>query len=178
MPRHGSAKKQLAASDVVVLNKCDRATLEQRVETLGLLRGQRPDIAVVETSFGQITAVVLQHLSGVPTGADVPEWHTADVSLRKQMVTLAPTISRYALIKFLEMFLEETYRVKGIIRTIDGLMLVGCVGNVPQVAPFGGSVSEEKVGHLVALSGEGMRMRKAIADAAKWYPEYVISVEA
>ncbi len=170
-------KKQLAASDVVVLNKCDRATPEQLAQTQGLLHGQRPDIAVLATSFGQITADILQHLSGVHTGQDTPEWHTADVSLRKQLLTIAPTISRYALIKFLEMFLEETYRTKGFIRTTDGLMLVNCVGNVPQVERFSGSVPDESVGHLVVLSGEGMRMRKAVQEAVKWYAEYIIAVE-
>ena len=169
--------KQLAASDVVLINKIDRASPEQLAETLRLIAEQRPDIPVLETSFGAVDSTLLDLLaqSSHLDGREAPL--TADLTLRKLMITVSPTITPYALQKFIEMFLEVTFRVKGFIQTSEGLYLVDCVGNVVSMKPYAGAqVPPERYGHLVVLSGAGMPVRKRVQEAVHWYAGDIISV--
>lgn len=169
--------KQLAASDAAVVNKVDRANAEQLAETLSLIRGQRPDMPVLETSFGVVGAEILETLSQARVLPEHDMMLTEDLTLRKMLITVAPSITPYNLQKFLEMFLEDTFRVKGFIQTSGGLYLVDCVGNLVQLSPYAGAVAQEKVGRLVVLSGAGMPVKKRVKEAVRWYPEDILSVE-
>ena len=169
--------KQLAASDVAIVNKTDRASAEQLAETLSLVRGQRPDMPVLQTSFGEVDDSIfglLENARALPD-ADMPL--TADLSLRKLNIQIAPTITAYELQKFIEMFIEETFRVKGFILTADGLQFADCVGNVAQVEPCKLEVPEEKVGYLTVLSGAKMPVRAAVKKACEWYQPHILAVE-
>ena len=169
--------KQLAAGDVVVVNKVDRASDAQRAQTLALIRGQRPDIAVVETSFGAVDADILEMLAQARALPEQDAMLTEDLTLRKLLITVAPTVSPYNLQKFLEMFLEDTFRVKGFVQTSEGLYLVDCVGSPAQLSPYDGAVPAEKIGRLVVLSGAGMPVRKSVKEAVRWYPADILAVE-
>ena len=169
--------KQLAASDVAVVNKTDRASGEQLAQTLALLRGQRPDMPVIETSFGAVDAAILDMLSRTQGRAQDGMPLTADLTLRRLLITVAPTITPYALRKFIEMFLEVTFRVKGFVQTSEGMYLADCAGNVVSLAQYAGQVPAEKRGRLVVLSGAGMPVRKRVGEAVKWYPGEILSVD-
>ena len=170
--------KQLAASDLAIVNKVDKASAEQLAETLSLIRGQRPDMPVMQTSFGRVDADILSVLSGVQSAVQAEMPLTADLTLRRVTVKIAPTITPYALQKFIEMFLEVTFRVKGFVQTSEGMYLVDCVGNVADLTPYAGDVPEEKAGYHTVLSGAGMPVIKRVKEAAGWYPEYILSVES
>ena len=111
-----SSVRQLAASDVVVLNKIDKASPEQLEKTRGLILGQRPDIPVVETSFGQIPQDFLEILAQSQQGDRENLPLVADLSSRKTTILLSPEISAYELTKFIEMFSDTVVAV-----TPDGL---------------------------------------------------------
>lgn len=168
--------KQLASSDVAVVNKVDRASPGQLEHTLSLIRGQRPDMPIIQTTFGAVDTDILEMLTRAHTlpEADMPL--TADLTLRKLMVTVSPDITPYALQKFIEMFIEVTFRVKGFIQTSEGLFLADCVGNVVSLTPYTGEVPADKIGHLVVLSGAGMPVKKRVREAAAWYPEQILSI--
>lgn len=168
--------KQLASSDVAVVNKVDCASPGQLEHTLSLIRGQRPDMPVIQTTFGAVDTDILETLTRAHTlpEADMPL--TADLTLRKLMVTVSPDIMPYALQKFIEMFIEVTFRVKGFIQTSEGLFLADCVGNVVSLTPYTGEVPADKIGHLVVLSGAGMPVKKRVREAAAWYPEQILSI--
>lgn len=170
--------KQLAASDVAIINKVGRASPEQLAETRRLIAGQRPDMPVLETSFGAVDAQALALLETHrhEDGDEMPL--TADLTLRKLLVTVSPSITPYALQKFIEMFLEVTFRVKGFVQTSEGVYLADCVGNVVSLTPYTGDVPPEKCGRLVVLSGAGMPVRARVKEAVKWYPNDILSVEA
>lgn len=51
------------------------------------------------------------------------------------------------------------------------------VGNVVSLTPYAGEVPEEKVGHLVVLSGAGMPVKKRVKEAAAWYPDSILSID-
>ena len=171
-----TCQKQLAASDLAVVNKTARASKEQLSETLTLIRGQRPDMPVIQTSFGAVDAGILDTLAkaqALPAG-DMPL--TADLTLRKLLVTIDPSIPPYDLQKFIEMFSEVTFRVKGFIQTSQGMYLADCVGNVVSLSPYEGEVPEGKAGRLVVLSGAGMPVAKRVREAAAWYPAYILDI--
>ena len=169
--------KQLASSDVAVVNKIDRASEEQLAQTLAIVRGQRPDMPIIETSFGQVDGTLLDLLSQAQTLSDGDMPLTADLTLKQLNIHLSPEISAYDLQKFIEMFLEDTFRVKGFVQTTQGMCLVDCVGNVASVKQYAIAVPEEKCGWLTVLSGAGMPVRRAVKEACKWYEKYVIAVE-
>lgn len=163
--------KQLAASDVALVNKSDLATEAQRTATLDLIRGQRPDMPLLETSFGRVDESILELLDQareLPAGDMLL---TADLTLRKLTVTVAPSITPYDLQKFIEMFLEATFRVKGFIQTSEGLYLADCVGNVVNLAPYRDAVPPEKIGRLTVLSGAAMPVNARVWEAVRWYPK-------
>lgn len=169
--------KQLASSDIALVNKVDRASPEQLEQTLSLIHGQRPDMPVIQTTFGAVGADILDTLAGAHKLPETDMPLTADLTLRKLMVTISPEITPYALQKFIEMFIEMTFRVKGFVQTTEGLYLADCVGNVVSLTPYTGNVPAEKIGHLVVLSGAGMPVRKAVREAVKWYPREITAVE-
>lgn len=169
--------KQLAASNLAILNKTDLASAEQLETVLSLIRNQRPDIPVIQTSFGAVTEELPELLSKLRelSTEDMPL--TADLTLRKMMITIAPAITPYELQKFIEMFLEVTFRVKGFVQTSEGLYLADCVGNVVSLAPYEGKVPEEKIGHLMVLSGAGMPLTSRVKEAIRWYPDKILATE-
>lgn len=58
-----SCVKQLAASDIVLVNKVDMATREQLEETLRLINGQRPEMPILQTSYGRVEGSILELLN-------------------------------------------------------------------------------------------------------------------
>ena len=169
--------KQLASSDVALINKTDIASDEQLAKTIKIIQGQRPDMPIVTTSFGNVDANILETLSEMQVKPEKDMPLTADITLIKLMVKVSEEISAYNLRKFIEMFLEDTFRVKGFIKTTDGMYLADCAGNVVNLVPYNKELPEEKIGNLVILSGAGMPVQKSVKNAVKWYEKYVIEVK-
>lgn len=170
--------RQIAASDVVLLNKTDLAAEAQLQRTRELIRGQRPEIPIVETSFGRIPEDFLEILKRSQNGDRENLPQIADLSSKRITVRIRPEISSYELKKFIEMFAENTYRVKGLIDSRDrGLVLADCVGNVVSVEPSDIPVEQEKIGVLTVLSGSKMPVQKAVQNACQWYEKYIYSVD-
>lgn len=166
-------KKQLSVSRLVIINKTDLVDAARLEEIRGLLRQLAPMAAVYETSYGKIDPQLLGEMGR--TGCREDLLQEKDVSLQRRMIVLNDQISREQLEKFVGMFLEDTYRVKGFVRCKEGVYLVDCVGENVSIAPYEGAV--EQPGRLVALAGDGMPMTKSIVAAAKWYPEYVAAIK-
>ena len=169
--------KQLASSDVALINKTDIASDEQLAKTIKIIQGQRPDMPIVTTSFGNVDANILETLCEMQVKPEKDMPLTADITLIKLMVKVSEEISAYNLRKFIEMFLEDTFRVKGFIKTTDGMYLADCAGNVVNLVPYNKELPEEKIGNLVILSGAGMPVQKSVKNAVKWYEKYVIEVK-
>ena len=165
--------RQIAASDVVLVNKIDKATAAQRDQTRALILGQRPEIALIETCFGALPCGFLELLEASQTGdrEDLPQ--IMDLTTRRLTVRISPEITAYDLEMFIRMFAENTFRVKGLIETCDrGLLAADCVGNVVSLKPIESSETE-KFGILTVLSGAKMPVGKALKEACSWYPSYV-----
>ena len=169
-----NAVRQLASSDIALINKVDKATPEQIVATRELIVGQRPDIPIVETSFGAIDFDVLDVLAKHQhdDGEEAPL--TADLTSRTLYLELADGVSRATLEHIIATFLDQTYRVKGFVRTDEGTVLVNCVGTYSSVEPFTGQVGPDKLNKLVILSGKGMSAYKYVKGAAQTYHDEVL----
>ena len=166
--------KQIAASDVILINKTDIATEEQLAKTKELVLNQRPTVALRETSFGKVDRSILDLIER--SFSDSPdEMNTAaDISIRSITVTIRPEITSYHLQKFIEMFLDATFRVKGFIQTAEGMMLVDCVGNIVSIRPYEQEIGTATPGKLTVLSGAGMPITKRLKEAVSWYQEDII----
>lgn len=167
-------KKQLAVSDLAVLNKTDLAGGAQVEAARQIIAAQRPGLPVHNTAFGALESGWLLEMD--PGGELETALQTADLTLKKLTVTLADNaFSKRELEKFLEIFLEDTYRVKGFVRMENKVYLVDCVGNLVSIELFEGETGH--INKLVALSGDGLPMRKSLRMAAEWYPGKVLDIE-
>ena len=93
---------------------------------------------------------------------------------RTLYLELADGVSRATLEHIIATFLDQTYRVKGFVRTDGGTVLVNCVGTYSSVEPFAGQVDPDKLNKLVILSGEGMSAYKYVKRAAQTYHDEVL----
>lgn len=168
--------KQLASSDIALVNKADRATAAQLAQTSALILGQRPDMKIIQTSYGRACEDILALLAEARVDPDRDMPLTADLTLRRLMVTLSPAITPYELKKFIEMFSEYTFRVKGFVMTSAGMYLADCVGNVVKLVAYDGAVPAEKYGRIVVLSGAGMPVKQRVKEAAAWYAKHIIEI--
>lgn len=168
-------KKQLNVSDLLLLNKIDLAEQEQILKVKQALQGQRPDLPIYETSFGQFREEWLDRLDPANTKEDVPLFQTADITLRKYLLSIKKEVNLAELQGFLKMILEDTYRIKGFVHTGGNKYLVSGVGNLLEVTLY--HENTEKTDLLVVLSGAGMPVKRAIKTAMEWYPGVVEKIE-
>ena len=168
--------RQLASSDIALINKVDLASPQQLQETRNLISGQRPDLPVLETSFGKVDASILtllQQQQEQMTGNEAEMPLIADITTRKLMVRVRPQITAYQLRKFIEMFAEATFRVKGFVQTREGLLFVSCTGNMVSLTPWKREIPADLSGNLIILSGSGMPVKKRVKEAIAWYPDEI-----
>lgn len=164
-------KKQLAVSDIVLINKTDIASDEDIEETENLVRQSSPARFIYRTAFGRILPEWLDSVAdSKPPDEGAATYHLKDVSLQKMSVHIKDSIPQETLEKILRMFIEDTYRVKGFVRTSNGSCLIDCVGASLKISPYRGSVTHSRI---VALAGADMPMEQSIRRAAQWYPQYI-----
>lgn len=164
--------RQLAAADVALINKVDRASAEELEKTRSLVRRHRPDIPVFEAAFGKTDGDLQGQLNRKKKGAQNGMPLTEDLTIRKLSVHVRDGVSGNDLKGFLKLFVDRTFRVKGFVRTDGGLCLVDCVGNQVCIEAYEGAVPPERCGKLVVLSGAGMPVRKYVNEAVEWYREW------
>ncbi len=169
------SKKQLAEARLVLINKTDIATESQIKETEDLVRGVRPDAAIYRTAYGKIKSDWFSILHGEQKITEGPAYHLKDLGLMKQTIRLKDTMTYYQLERFLAMFLEDTYRVKGFVCLEGKTSLVDCVGADLKITPYGEKV--ENCNYLTAMAGPGMPMQTSLQKAVEWYPELILSIE-
>lgn len=167
-------KKQLNVSDLILLNKVDLATEEQAEKVRRVLKMHRPDIIVRETSYGKLEEKWIEDLKVHMEEEDIEIFQTADVTLRKYLLEIYEDISLESLRNFLEMILNDTFRIKGFVYLEKQWYLVNGVGNILYIEPCGAKETEKNM--LVVLSGNGMPAKKAIRTAMEWYPKIVKKV--
>ena len=164
-------KKQIAISDIMIINKTDLADEASLTSIRETLLAHRPDIPVFTTTYGTIQPEWFAQIEKPALLAEKPEMQRKDITLRSYLITVKNNFTYYNFQKFVEMFLDDTYRVKGFVELETKVYLVDCVGNLFKAAPYAGEV--RGLNELVVLSGNGLPTVKSIKEAIKWYPDNI-----
>ncbi|SCP98126.1 CobW family GTP-binding protein [Anaerobium acetethylicum] len=162
-------KKQIAVSDIILLNKTDLADRDRIREIYEIIGNHRPDIPIFETEYGEIKKEWMDQIRTISGASEKAEMQQRDITLRSYVIEINPSFTLYNFQKFIEMFIEDTYRIKGFVNLEGRIYLVDCVGNMFKAEPYEGEASS--VNKVVVLSGSGLPTRKSIKEAIKWYPE-------
>lgn len=165
-------KKQISISDIILINKTDLATKEELDNIYALIQNHRPDIPIFETFFGKIEDGWLEEMKKPTLSTEKPEIQTKDITLRSYMMEIKEDFSVYELEKFVEMFLADTYRVKGFVRLQGTIYYLDCVGSLFQMKEFHGATAA--LNQIVILTGNGLPAVKSIKAAMEWYPGRII----
>ena len=167
--------KQLAVSDVILLNKIDLVSEEEKQACIATLKERFAQARIEPTTQGAFDYAWIADIK--PYAQRVAFEDTGDITLQKACITLAEGVKKDAFLKMLGLFAEDTYRIKGFAQLAEGLYQVDCVSNVLNVIPYTGSMPDEAdIDKIVALAGQGMALRKGIKEMQKWYPENVKTV--
>lgn len=168
-------RKQVAVSSLALINKTDLASREQIDRIRTQLLEINPGIRMVGTSFGSFEPQWLSLIQPEPVmdGA----FATQDLTLQKACVRFTSSVTPVQLRGFLTLLGEETYRMKGFIKTCEGVFLADCVSSAIQLTPFAGEVEETEQGKLVLLAGKGMQLRKMLKQAKEWYGDTISEVQ-
>lgn len=161
-------KKQISISDIILINKTDITTEEELEGVRRIIRDHRPDIAVFETTYGKIEDAWLARMKKPPLCTELPEIQTKDITLRSYILEIGEEFTAYELEKFVEMFLSDTYRVKGFVRLEGKIYLLDCVGSLFQMREYTGETAD--LNQVVILAGNGLPAAKSVKEAMKWYP--------
>lgn len=169
-------KKQISISDIILINKTDLASKEELAQIRQIIRDHRPDIPVFETSFGKIEDAWLNEMKKPVLSTEKPEIQTKDITLRSYLLEIGEDFTAYELEKFVEMFLADTYRVKGFVKLQGTVYLLDCVGSLFQMKEYNGETAD--LNRIVVLAGNGLPAAKSIKEAIRWYPDKEIQFGA
>lgn len=169
------SKKQLAAADLLLINKSDLASEEALLEAEALIRQHQPNAIIHRTTYGRIEMEWLVSIREKAQNSTEPAYHVKDVSLQKMLIVINDTMTYKQLHKFIGMFIEDTLRIKGFVCLEGQTSLVDCVGAHMSIEPYQGEATH--CNRIVALAGRGMPMEKSIRQAAEWYPQCIETIE-
>ena len=160
--------KQLAVSDLILLNKTDLVSDEEAHRLSEMLKVRFPRARVEKTVQADFDPQWLEATQiQAPAFASIED--TRDVTLQKALVRVREGATRADCEGFIKLVYEDTWRVKGLLRLAEGAFLVDCVGPSMSLVPC----ADESAGFdLVFLAGEGMPLRKSLRAAREWYPAF------
>ncbi|OGO89374.1 MAG: hypothetical protein A2Y15_05265 [Clostridiales bacterium GWF2_36_10] len=171
-------KKQLLCADIVLLNKTDLVNGKEKSEVISLIRSEKPNVTLFETSYGIIPADMEKVINVLNIDTESVSVNIIkDITLQKYLLKLTDNIDIDTLKNFLNSFINETYRIKGFVKIKNALNYVDSVQNSLKIEPFDGIVNDEAVQNIVILSGNGMKTAEAIKAACYKYPYIVLSIE-
>jgi G3E family GTPase len=152
-----SCKKQLAVSDLVLLNKCDLVSeetctaVERRIKGLCLA-------PILRTTYGAISREQLKQLEPLDHAVEIDQ--RPDLTLQKETIEISTVFSSNLVRRMLTLIAEDTYRIKGFLELSDGRFVADCVGTDIRFSQYSGQIEHKN--QLTLLAGEGMPLRQAI----------------
>ncbi len=159
-------RKQLEACHLVLLNKTDLVSPEQREQIHDLIRSIRPDVPILDTQFGMVPdrfpEQLCQAVLREPWGS---RYHTKDITLQSRLLVLKDGLTGEKLDRFLRQIAPASYRIKGFVQLASSVCLVDCVADSISVSPWNGQVPE--CNRLTVHWGKGL----PLASALKQYQE-------
>ena len=162
-------KKQLAVSDVAILNKMDRATPEQAERSMAVLEQFLSHNCIFQTVQGEITPPLAACILGLQ--AELPEgcFLTADLQSRRRAVMIHEDASAERLLQALSELAGHVYRVKGFVALRGEIYQVDGVGEEIAVRPAPGAEADGNC--VTILYGSGRSVDRRIAVMMEQYPD-------
>ena len=155
-----SCRKQLAVSDIVVINKTDLADENRKQYIRELIRRHGPAVPVFETSYGEMRQEWLDALAPCVGEKKNTGIQTRDLSLQSFTATLQDGASVERLEAFLQEMAHDTHRIKGFVSLNGQSRLVDCVGEAIAVHPS--TTAARPNNKLIILAGHGKPARKTL----------------
>lgn len=164
----GVCRRQLAAADLILINKTDLVSPEQVALVRAEVEAQRPGCPVHETSFGMLDPAWL-------SGLDAPPVAAPGTSRRRLTLTVGQDCSPASLERFLSVFARDTRRIRGFVSLSGELYPADCVGPQVRLEPWQGEALNP--GRLTVLFDGALPAPKSLWAAMTWYPECHVAVE-
>lgn len=165
---------QLAASDLVLINKTDLASAGETARIRADILARYPRCRVHETTFGQVDPAWLAALEAPAPQAESAS-QARDITLLKFTLVLDGGFTAAGLEKFLALFAGDTYRIKGFVPLPEGLFLVDCAGPQVRLTPWPGMAPNP--GRLTVLYGSGLPARQSVQEAINCCTGCVVRIE-
>ncbi len=163
-------KKQLAVSDVVLINKTDLVSEIHLAELEDDIKDYFPCVIIDKTVFG-VTEYDFENMKSLANDSFDDTAYYADITTQKATVSIDFSMSLYQLEKFLNLFAEDTARIKGYVELEEcGTVLVDCVGpmisvkTVPQLTDIEYGIN--------VMATKGQPLRKSLKNAISLYYNY------
>lgn len=165
----GVCRRQLAAADLILINKIDLVSPEQVALVRAEVEAQRSGCPVHETSFGMLDPAWLSVLDAPPPAA------APSMSHHRLTLTVGQDCSPASLERFLSVFARDTRRIRGFVLLSGEMYLADCVGPQVRLEPWQGEALNP--GRLTVLFDGVLPAPKSLLAAMTWYPECHVSVE-
>ncbi len=150
----GTFEQQVSSADIVVLNKVDLVPKESLGKLEQILQDMAPDAPMIQSVQGQVDTDVVfpptpaQTASSQRKGQPEHRPHTHE-AFESQELSIVQGISPEQLIQQLQSL--QALRIKGIVKTSDGLKLVQGVGPRIDLSAPPSNLPQEMIGRLVAI---------------------------
>lgn len=148
-------EKQLYYASSVIINKADLQTPEKLAEIAAKIKKINPVVGIYQTSFCQVP--IREMVSGM-TGkqrAALPSGNTWESRLKTSVLKTGEVLDDQKFREFLQEIKFSTHRIKGFVRTTQGIFEVSCVNDFVVMNPWDQPLEETEI---VFISSVGIRM--------------------
>ena len=154
-------KRQLAASDIILLNKIDKANEDDIKNTENIIKVQNPSAAIYRTTEGTFKKERLNKIVSIEDWEENSYITHPDISLQRFLINVDRKTTHQQLMMFLKSIAEDSYRIKGFVEIEGAVHRVNSVGTIISIDRYEYPIIES-LGKLVLLSGEGLPIRKSL----------------
>ncbi len=150
----GTFEQQVSSSDLLVVNKIDLVESRDLKDIDSLLQDMAPGAPIVHSTQGQVDSALVFPPSpesvGIARGSEKPVMapHTHEKFSSKE-VPIPQGISSEELLKQIQAY--QALRVKGVVKTAEGLRLVQGVGTRLDLLPPPENFPEDLIGRIVVI---------------------------
>lgn len=175
-----AVKKQLAVSDVFIVNKTDLASEAVLRKTLDLLKEVRPESPVYTTTYGQVQRQWLLPVEIPEAERGGRGIYQMDITNKSYLLEIKDGFTKQEFEDFLDRFIKDTYRVKGFVRLEGRLYLADCTSAGRQLLPWemlSGEKEPEGINRVVILGGSGIPTAGSVKRACQGFEDKIKSFE-
>ena len=120
--------RQILASTLVVVNKADLVSDEELESVKRSIKRLNPLARISTTTYGRIDLAELQKLRRSRLGSHLPSLNTPETRPKTLLILTSDRLERSRLMQFIEILQDRVYRLKGLVRLVEGSWHLDVVG--------------------------------------------------